>query len=358
MSNFKLRLRAHFLVLLQTVLSVFLATQSPQVFAINERTDCALSDIPQRVYGANPVVSYLLVAMAPEKMVGWNFPPPAQAKGIFPDRVFELPVLGGWFGQGQTPNFEQLIATKPELVILSGATVHTDRQVMIQKMGMPVCHLQLDQLSDYPHALRSLGQWLGKTERGERLAQHFEQLLSQQSALLDLLKTRNIPLKTVYYAQDPNGLASECRGSIHAETLPWAGAINPHQCPAEQAKQSRFGKVSINLEQLLSYNPDAIVTQEKAFYDQVYHLSAWRGLKAVQNQQVFFAPQIPFRWLDRPPSFLRLLAAQWLMQKLYPQVPEIAALDTVAQTQRFFADFFSIDLSAAQAHHLLKGLSS
>ncbi|QKI89798.1 ABC transporter substrate-binding protein [Thiomicrorhabdus xiamenensis] len=316
---------------------------------------CAIEAEPARVYGANPIVTYLLVAMAPEKLIGWNFPPAPQAKHVFADELMHKPIIGGWFGQGRTPNMEVLLASKPDLIVMSGAMVHAKRQAMLGKLGIPVCNLRLDTLEDYPQDLRNLGKWLGKTERGEMLAQKFEQLLQRQKRLKALLQQRNVTPKTVYYAEAPNGLATECRGSIHAETLPWAGALNPHRCPADQGKYSRYGKVEINIEQLLKYNPDAIVTQEKIFYDKVYLMPTWQGLSAIQNKQVFLAPQTPFRWLDRPPSFMRILAAQWLMQKLYPQVREVAELDTVAETQEIFQLFFQTDLSRAQAQSILQG---
>ncbi|MBO1927246.1 ABC transporter substrate-binding protein [Thiomicrorhabdus sp. 6S2-11] len=339
---------------LTVVLSVvFLLSVS--TFAKASTSSCKIDGVVEKVYGANPIVTYMLVAMAPRKLVGWNFPVSQQARGIFPDQVFEKPVIGGWFGQGRTPNMEELLGSRPELIVMSGAMVNPKRQQVLQKMGVPVCHLNLDRLSDFPDSFRKLGKWLQNPTRGEKLALAMENLLQQQSHLKGLLAERNLPIKTVYYAQDPNGLASECRGSIHAEVIPWAGGLNPHLCPADQGKNSRYGKVAVNIEQLLRYNPDAIVTQERAFYEQVYQLPNWQSLQAVQNGQVFFAPQAPFRWLDRPPSFMRILAAQWLMQKLYPHVSEIAEIDIIKTAQDFFSLFFRVELSREQAQILLEG---
>lgn len=312
---------------------------------------CQIEQTPERVYAANPVVTYLMMAMAPDKLVGWNFPPPKQARGIFPDDSFSKPVIGGWFGQGQPPNMEELLRAKPQLMLVSGATVGSKQQSVIEKMGVPVCHLKLDTLDDYPQDIRNLGQWLGKPQRGEQLAK----LIESKLALLRTEKSKlekTGPLKTVYYAESPSGLATECRGSIHSESIPLAGAINPHICPSDHAKQSRFGRVDINFEQLLRYNPDAIVTQEIAFYERVYEDPKWQSLKAVKNKQVFFMPQVPFRWMDRPPSFMRVLAAEWLMQQLYPQQ---VALDVTRSTHDFINAFFEVSLNEAQLHKILSG---
>ena len=317
------------------------ATASAQCFGGNA----------ERVYGANPVVTYLIMTLAPEKLAGWNFPPPKQARGIFPEGSFDKPVIGGWFGQGRTPNLEVLIKTQPDLMILSGATVAIEQQRVLEKLGMPVCHLTLDRLTDYPLAFQRLGQWLGVPERGQRLAEDFQSRLAQLQQAKNTLSD-GADLKTVYYAESNSGLATECRGSIHAEVLPWAGAINPHQCPNDAAKERRYGRVDISFETLLKHNPDAVVTQEIGFYEQVYQSPRWRLLPAVKNENVLFMPQVPFRWMDRPPSFMRVLAAQWLMAQLYPEQVDWQMFE---QTKAFMKLYFEYDASDLQLKQILNG---
>ena len=304
-----------------------------------------------RVYAANPVVTYLMMAMAPNKLVGWNFPPPKQAKGIFPDESFNKPLIGGWFGQGRTPNLEELIRSKPDLILMSGVTVKTDQQAVLQKLGVPVCTLHLETLNDYPQDIRNLGQWLNASKRAEMLASDFEHRLNTLAINRQELQKKGLQ-KTVYYAESPSGLASECRGSIHSQVIPLSGALNPHTCSGDSHKENRFGRVDINFEQLLKYNPDAIVTQEAAFYRQVYQDPKWASLKAVKNKQVFFMPQAPFRWMDRPPSFMRVLASQWLMQQLYPQQN---FYDMTVETQEMMKLYFQKEMSNDALQAILKG---
>ncbi|MFA6699095.1 MAG: ABC transporter substrate-binding protein [Thiomicrospira sp.] len=313
---------------------------------------CISQTEPERVFGANPVVTYLIMAIAPEKLVGWNFTPPPQAKGVFSADSFDKPIIGGWFGQGQTPNIEALIKTRPDLAILSGATVDLSRQTALTGLGLPVCTVKLDALSDYPLAIRQMGTWLHREQKAQAFATLAEHLITQQAQRRAQLQAQNIPIKTVYYAQSPSGLETECVGSIHAEVIPLAGGKNPHYCPADAEQGSRFGKVSISFEQLMRYNPDAIVTQENAFYDKVYQDTRWRNLKAVQNKQVFLMPQAPFRWMDRPPSYMRLLAMQWLMAQLYPEQTDI---DMNEQVRGFFKQVFDADLNEDQIARVLQG---
>jgi iron complex transport system substrate-binding protein len=319
---------------------------------VAKSADCFLKNAPQTVYTATPVATYLLMVLAPEKLAGWNFPAPPQAKGIFPDSSFSKPVIGGWFGQGRTPNMENLVATKPQLIVNSGTTVNLEKQASLKQFGIPVCSLKLDRLEDYPTAIRQFGVWLGKPQRANTLADYTQKQIKWLSAQKHKLRTNNVPMKTVYYAETPSGLATECRGSIHSEVIPLSGAINSHLCPASSGKQNRFGRVNINFEQLLAYNPDAIITQDVTFYRQVYVDAKWQALKAVKNKQVFLVPQAPFRWIDRPPSFMRMIAAPWLMHKLYPDQVQ---WNDIRQTKEFFHLFFQVSLTDKQVQTILNG---
>lgn len=339
------------LVIFGAVLSSLTLLPAVANAADDSRLTCNIAAEPQRVYAANPIITYLMMAMAPEKLVGWNFPPPGQAKGIFPDESFKKPVIGGWFGQGRTPNLEELIRSRPDLMLMSGALIKTDQQAVLQKIGVPVCMLKLDTLEDYPQDLRNLGQWIKNPARGELLAADLEKRLASLAENRAKLQALGLQ-KTVYYAQANNGLASECRGSIHSQSVPLAGGLNPHVCPTAAATQGRFGRVDINFEQLLKYNPDAIVTQEAAFYRQVYTDPKWAALSAVKNKQVFFMPQAPFRWMDRPPSFMRVLGSQWLMQQLYP---EQNFYDMKAETAAFLELYFQVKVSDEKLQAILNG---
>lgn len=307
--------------------------------------------VVERVYGANPIVTYLLMTLAPDTIIGWNFEPPKEARGIFPDASFAKPVVGGWFGQGRVANVETLLKEKPQLLIMSDVTVDLNHQQTLLKLGLPTCYLTLDHVHDYPQAFRDLGKWLNRSEKAEQLASLAEKWLAEQDARLLELEKRQITPKTVYYAQTPAGLSTECRGSIHAEVVELAGGVNPHICP-KNGESNRFGMVEIGFEQLATYNPGVIVTQERAFFDKVYQDPKWKKLPAVQNNQVIFMPQTPFRWIDRPPSYMRLLGMQVLMEKLYPNEFDY---QIEARVKEFFAVAFEKNLTDEQVKSILAG---
>lgn len=302
------------------------------------------------VYGSSPVNNYLLLALAPERMAGLNFPWSKQAAQILPQSVLDLPVLGGWFGQGKTANLEQVLRVHPKLALISGATVGAQASTeAMRKVGLPLCPVQLDTLADYPAAFRQVGEALGMAARGDALATEAQRTLTALAALRQKVAAQ--PPVRIYYAEGEDGLASECSGSIHAEVITAIGAHNALRC----TDGSRFGMVRVSFEQIMAADPNWILTQDGPAMRAMQTEPRWTLLRAVREGHVLFAPQVPFRWIDRPPSFMRLLAAPWLASQVFPADYKAVFHQPIPhRTQDFFALFFGHRLTPVQAASILQ----
>lgn len=75
----------------------------------------SIPDRVQRVYSASPPVTYMLYAIDPTVLAGLNFPVREWEKKYLRKEMQSLPVLGGWFGQGDTPNMETVLRQTPRL---------------------------------------------------------------------------------------------------------------------------------------------------------------------------------------------------------------------------------------------------
>ena len=84
----------------------------------------------------------------------------------------------------------------------------------------------------------------------------------------------------------------------------------------------------MQLEQVLAWDPDTIVTWDDASTDAVRTDPAWAGVAAVKHGRVYLSPGLPFGWIDRPPSLNRLIGLRWLAGVFYPdQAPRLAGGD-------------------------------
>lgn len=160
----------------------------------------------------------------------------------------------------------------------------------------------------------------------------------------------SIPLEkrpVVYYAQGANGLLSECAGSMHYEAIAFAGGVNPHRCTITRGK----GMEPVNIEQVIAYNPRIIVAQEPEFMKMVYDDPRWQMIDAVKNKRVYYVPKRPFNWIDRPPSFMRLLGVRYLAGLFYP---DRFSTSIEQETADFYGLYFGAKLDRAQIDQILK----
>ncbi|OPY72662.1 MAG: High-affinity heme uptake system protein IsdE precursor [Syntrophorhabdus sp. PtaU1.Bin058] len=304
-------------------------------------------DRPQRVFSTSPPITYMLYAIDPSMLVGLNFPVREWEKRYLRKEMQALPVLGGWFGQGATPNLEMVLKVNPEIVIVSKHDSAMNDKVdnAMRMMPMPVVNVILDSIFDYSEAFRYLGRVLGRGARAEELAVYTRRTLSEATSLAG-----SVPVQkrvSVYYAEGVDGLSTECDSSQHAELIPLVGGHNVHHCKSGDL----FGMDKISLEQIMLYNPEVILVMEGVFYGKVFSDPRWQRIKAVRNKRVYLIPNQPFNWFDRPPSFMRLLGVKWLANLLYP---ERYRIDIVKEVRAFFKLFLGVELTAEEAKRMME----
>ncbi len=265
-----------------------------------------------RVYAAGPPASMLVFALAPEKLLGWTTPFRPDERPFVPAKYLDLPTLGRLTGRGNTANVEVVLAAKPDLIVDYGAVGATyvalaDR--VQAQTGIP--YLLLDGAFErMPASLRRLGGILGEPARGEEWARYAQGILDDVAARVARIPRERRP--RVYYGRGPRGLDTGLAGSINMESIERVGATNV------AASLGKGGLVQVSVEQVLAWDPDAILTIDRTFYASLWRDPLWQGLKAVQSGRVYLSPNVPYGWIDFPPSINRLVGLRWLGRSLYP----------------------------------------
>lgn len=333
-------------------LSILFLAVSASVAYSREVTDIfgnkvIVPDLPQKVYSTAPPATYMLYTIDPAMLAGLNFPVRQWEKQHLHKRMQALPVLGGWFGQGEMPNLEMIMKVNPEIIVTLKNHAATEEKVArtLKSMPIPAIGLTLDGLDDYPQAYLYLGRVLGRSARSEKLSAYSLRTLTEMAALASAIPDRK--RVSVYYAEGTDGLSTECDTSEHADLISRVGGQNVHRCKM----RNPMGMEKISLEQVILYNPEVILVLDPGFFEKVYADPRWQRIKAVKNRQVYLIPNQPFNWFDRPPSFMRLLGAKWLAHLLYP---ERYRINIVQEVRFFFNLFLDVDLTVQEAKAILQ----
>ncbi len=286
--------------------------QSRRVFTDSAGRKVELQAKVERVCAAGPPASILVFAIAPDKLIGWTTAWRDAERPFIARRYADLPTLGLLTGRGNTANVEVVLQAKPDFIVDYGTVSPTlsslaDRAQ--EQTGIPYVLLDgdFDRMTD---AIRLIGAVTGEEKRSEGLAHYAQDAVADINRRLAKIPQEKRP--RIYYGRGPQGLNTGLAGSISAEFIEQLGAVNV------AAEMGRGGLVQVSIEQVLRWNPDVVVTIDPNFYAAARSHPVWRELPAIRAGRIHLAPNLPFGWIDSPPSINRLIGLRWLARILYP----------------------------------------
>ncbi|MCT7611063.1 ABC transporter substrate-binding protein [Aliarcobacter butzleri] len=297
-----------------------------------------------KIYASSPVVLYSLYAIDKSKIIGLNFPFNEIETKYIDENIKNLPVIGGWFGKGNTPNTEMILKENPDVILLSETSKEQSQSKVKQSLGntnIPFFYVKTNSLSDIINSFSYLGKLTSNEQRAKQLEDYGNLVLEDAKKIREQIKKK----PKVYYAQGNNGLETECHSSIRSELIDLAGGENVHKCQA-----TSFGKQAINFEQVLAYNPEIILVYEKEFYKKIYQDKKWQFIDAVKNKKVYFLPKGPFSWFDRPPSFMKILGLKWLLTIFHNDIYKI---DIRTEAKEFYSLFLELKLNDIELDEIM-----
>ncbi len=300
-----------------------------------------------RVYSPNPTAFHILYALDERLVTGAIFRWNAFERAFITPRLLDAPLVGGFYGQGVTPNFEVLASLRPQLVLMSAFARGSKEVRIFGDLGAEVMLLDIETLEDYIAAIHRLGFALGRDERAAELIVSAQNSLAFATALRERLATSGAKSPRVYYAQGADGLQTECAGSYHAVLIELVGGQIALNCDARQSKSSRgFGRVSVSFEEVVAMQPDVVLVYEREFWRRLQTDPKWQLVRAVREGRVHMIPRGPFSWFDRPPSFMRFLGVRWLAGLLYPDIyAELGGRDIAVEAREFYKLWLGVDLT-------------
>ncbi len=303
-----------------------------------------------RVLGMSPTGTILTYTLSPELLAGWNYYPDPGELAFYQEPYNHLPVLGGWYGKGNTGNLETIVKAHPDLIISMGdAMGYAVAERVQQQTHIPVFILS-GELKKLPETYLVAGDLLGNPTRAAQLAAECRQTIQEIETKISAIPTAK--RRRVYYAEGPTGLETEPAGSMHSEAIDFADGLNVAAVPGQQS----YGHTPVSMEQVLRWNPEVVISgydhtsSPGEFYRKIWTNPAWKKVTAVRNREVFETPQYPFNWIDRPPSANRVIGIKWLANLFYP---EIFHYDMRQETRKFYKTFYHVDLSEAQLNQIL-----
>jgi iron complex transport system substrate-binding protein len=225
---------------------------------------------PTRIVSLNPATTELIFALgAGGRLVGRTrydeWPPAAMA-------VADV-------GPGLRPNVEQVLATRPDLVVLYASADNRAAAMRLREAGVPTLALKVDRIEHFERAAHLLGRILGDTARSRLV-------VDTVRATLDRVRgsTSSGPRPRVVWAVDVAPLIVIGGGSFLSQLIDIAGGINVYGDQPAVSPQ-------LSLEDVHGRDPDIVLANPR-LAERIRSDPAWRTLRAVREGRLVEADEV------------------------------------------------------------------
>ena len=147
-----------------------------------------IPDTITRLYAPSPYGAYLMYAMAPDLMTGLMFERQNNtAMKFLPKELNGLPIIGG-LREGPTANPETLLKSNPQVLIMwrnDRNPIDEKTTASLDKLNIPYIFVEAANMTEYPGAIRFVGQLLHREKRAEQLAKAAQEILDKTGAAVN-----------------------------------------------------------------------------------------------------------------------------------------------------------------------------
>lgn len=310
------------------------------------------------VYSTGQPGVVALYTLCPEKLMGWCIQPADAEAEFINAKYLNLPVLGLSQGANSNASKEEIIAREPDIIIymtdLSGGNAEATAEEMEEAFKIPVVVVNYE-LITLDESYEFLGELLKEEERAKELSDYCKKIIDETKKITKTIKEED--KVSVYYAQGSTGLQSAPKGSSHSQVIDLVGGINVCELDAIES-----GRVTTDIEQVFKWDPDVVICSYSVGHSgtnigntDVFEIISnanpmWKLLRAVNEENIFSTPCLPYNWLDMPPSANRIIGVMWLAELLYPNYYNF---DIIQETKDFYRLFYRIELTDEQIDKLL-----
>ncbi|TYA36868.1 ABC transporter substrate-binding protein [Aggregatibacter actinomycetemcomitans] len=262
-------------------------------------------------------------------------------KEVYP-RIKEVPVLTN----GETIQIEELLAQKPDAVLLSKKSMLKE----VNQAGLKGVHVSFQDFDGLKKTVRITADVLGgdAPKVAKKYIKELNDNINFVHSRVKDVKDSQKP-RVLHITSGSDLLKIDGGKSMIGDWIRMAGGRN--------VLPDEANMVNVTMEAIVQANPDVIIigssgNKAQAAIEKIKADPTWQSISAVKNNRIYANPTGTFPW-DRY-SAEEALQILWAAQLFHPE--RFGDLDIVLKTQDFYQRYYNYSLSKENAQQILKGL--
>ena len=195
-------------------------------------------------------------------------------------------------------------------------------------------------------AITIIGKAIGREKRAAEYNNYFRKIITQVKSQTDGLPEDE--RLRIYYSEN-EATRTTLDNDLSTDWLKITGAINVARKASDNVLE---GKNFAGIEQILLWNPEAILANEPEALSLMTTDKKWAAIDAVKNKRVYQMPIAISRW-GHPGSIETPLAIMWTAKTLYPAL--FKDIDMKRETKKYYKTFFNYELTQEKIKTILEG---
>jgi len=240
-------------------------------------------------------------------------------------------------GSPKSANVETIKKLNPD-VILTAWWGDPNLNAQLEGLGMPVVALNLETVDDYLKSLETVGKILNREKKAEEAVSYYRDAVAFVTGRISKASERPKVL-LLYYSMKDKAFKAPGRAFFQNELIELAGGKSV-------SKSLPGGWNVINVEQVVEWNPDVIITVSYSFTypstgvkKTIMNDPAWSSIKAVKEGKVYAMPNDGESWDYPAPKWV--LGLYWLAKILHPDLFQDVYIQKIAD--EFYERWYGID---------------
>lgn len=250
-------------------------------------------------------------------------------------------------GANDSLNVEELLSVKPDLVFIKDTIAGNRADTgMLDKFGIKYIVVYYDSIESQMNAVSVIGKAIDREKEAAEYNRYYKECIARiKKIVAGIPENKRIRL----YHSILETLKTDGPAGIAAEWTELAGTYNVSARGLTDKKQAEG---FVNIEQVLVWNPQVIITHEDGAREEIMGSMQWSSIDAVKNGRIYKMPNGISRW-GHPGSVETPLALLWTVKMIYPGYA--SSIDIEKETGFFYKKFFNYKLSDQMLNDILYG---